>query len=49
MLNAEKYKDAVIQTEGFFGLFERRKVVSCNKIQCKDCGFHDDSFGEEKC
>lgn len=46
MLNAEKYKDAVIQTEGFFGLFERRKVVSCDKMQCESCDFFDDSLNE---
>ena len=46
MLNAEKYKNVVIQTEGFFGLFERRKVISCDKMQCHACDFYDDSLNE---
>lgn len=46
MLNAEKYKNEIIQAEGFFGLFEGRKVVSCNKIKCEYCEFYNDNLNE---
>ena len=37
MLNAEKYKDEIIKTDGVFAVQNGTKIVPCTTTNCKKC------------